>query len=85
MNAGYSRSVTAKQSGDHIGFVADAETKAAEQIEVRVGISYISAEQAKHNLEREIPGWEFDKLKASTRDSWNKALGSIDTVGGTER
>ena len=83
--SGSELSHTAKQSGDHIGFVADAETKAAEQIEVRVGISYISAEQAKHNLEREIPGWEFDKLKASTRDSWNKALGSIDTVGGTER
>lgn len=75
----------AKQSGDRIGFVADTATTAGEQIEVRVGISYISTEQAKQNLEREIPGWEFDKVKASTREAWNKALGSIDTVGGTER
>jgi predicted alpha-1,2-mannosidase len=74
-----------KQSGDHIGFVSDTETKAGEQIEVRVGISYISAEQAKQNLEREIPEWNFVKIKADTREQWNKALGSIDTVGGTER
>ena len=74
-----------KQDGAHVGFVTDAETKQGEQIEVRVGISYISVEQARRNLEREIPGWEFEKLKAELRDAWNKTLEGIDTVGGTER
>jgi putative alpha-1,2-mannosidase len=52
---------------------------------VRVGISYIGVEQAKRNLQREIPGWTFERVKADTRAQWNKALGGIDTVGGTER
>ena len=46
----------AKQVGDEIGFVSDAATTAGEQIDVRIGISYISEEQARLNLEREIPG-----------------------------
>ena len=75
----------AKQSGDHIGLVTDGSTKAGDVVEVRVGVSYISADQARRNLQREIPAWEFDKVKASTRDEWNKALGRVATVGGTER
>jgi predicted alpha-1,2-mannosidase len=83
--SGEELSHAAKQDGSRVGFVTDAETKPGEQIEVRVGISYISVEQARRNLEREIPDWEFEKLKANLRDDWNKALEGIDTVGGTER
>ena len=75
----------ATQAGDHIGFVSDSTTSANESIEVRVGISYISEDQARLNLEREIPDWNFDRVKSETRASWNKALDGIQTVGGTER
>jgi predicted alpha-1,2-mannosidase len=75
----------AKQAGDNIGMVTDTATTAGEQIEVRVGISYISTEQARRNLEREIPGWTFDRVKSQTRAAWNRALASIDISGGTER
>jgi predicted alpha-1,2-mannosidase len=74
-----------KQEGDRVGVVTDAATHAGEKIEVRVGISYISVEQAKRNLQREIPSWTFDKVKAETRTLWEQALGGLDTVGGTER
>jgi putative alpha-1,2-mannosidase len=36
--------------GDGIGFVSTQSTHAGEQIEVRVGLSYISADEAKRNL-----------------------------------
>lgn len=72
------------QSGDGIGFVATDPTTAGQQIEVRVGISYISADQARQNLQHEIPAWNFDSAKAATREVWNKALGQVATVGGTE-
>lgn len=76
---------TPRQSGDDIGFVADSTTKTGEIIEVKVGISYISTEQARRNLERDIPGWKFDQAKAAARDAWSDALGAIQVVGGTER
>ncbi len=75
----------ASANGNHVGFVSDAATQAGDVIEVRVGISYISAEQAKNNLDREIPTWDFAKVKNATRDEWNRALGKVDAVGGTEK
>jgi predicted alpha-1,2-mannosidase len=75
----------ASQSGDGIGFVTDDATTKDETIEVRVGISYISVDQARNNLNREIPNWTFDQVKAATRTEWNRALGGIETTGGTEK
>jgi predicted alpha-1,2-mannosidase len=75
----------AEQSGDNIGIVTDIATTAGEQIEVRVGISYISTDQARKNLEREIPKWTFDQVKLQSRTVWNNALSGIDVAGGTER
>ena len=82
---GDSISKIAKQAGDEIGFVSDMATTGGEQLEVRIGISYISEEQARLNLEREIPGWTFDRVKAATRAEWNNALAGIATIGGSER
>jgi predicted alpha-1,2-mannosidase len=76
---------TEKRSGDDLGFVADQATNNAEQIEVRVGISYISIDQARRNLQREIPQWNFNQVKTNTRAVWNKALGAMDIEGGSER
>jgi predicted alpha-1,2-mannosidase len=73
------------QSGNHIGFVANTATTQGERIEMRVGISYISVEQARRNLEREISGRTFEQVKASSRAVWNHALQSIRTTGGTEK
>ena len=74
-----------KVSGDRIGFVSSSATKAGEVIEVRVGISYISVEQAKRNLQREIPDWNFEATKEDSRRVWNDALGNIEITGGSER
>jgi predicted alpha-1,2-mannosidase len=72
-------------SGNQIGFVSIAATTSGEVIEVRVGISYISVEQAKRNLQREIPDWNFETVKQGSRRVWNDALGNIETAGGSER
>jgi predicted alpha-1,2-mannosidase len=74
-----------KQAGDSIGFVTDTATHNGEQVEVRVGISYISAEQAHRNLEREIPQWTFEQVRAKARSVWNDALSRVSIAGGTER
>ena len=75
----------AEQTGDSIGIVTDIETTAGEQIEVRVGISYIGTEQARKNLEHDIPKWTFDRVKTQTRQIWNNALAGLDVTGGTDR
>ena len=73
------------QSGDDIAFVTDSATRTGETIEIKVGISYISTEQARRNLERDIPVWKFDEAEAAARAAWNDALGAVQVVGGTDR
>ncbi|MEI9960310.1 MAG: GH92 family glycosyl hydrolase [Limisphaerales bacterium] len=52
-------------------------------LEFRYGISFISVEQAKKNLQREISKWNFNKIKRDAKDRWNDALGQIQVEGGT--
>jgi predicted alpha-1,2-mannosidase len=52
-------------------------------LEFRYGISFISVEQAKKNLQEQIPTWNFDKVKNSAKDRWNEVLGQIKVEGGT--
>lgn len=51
---------------------------------IRYGISFISEEQAKKNLEREIAAYDVDVVAKIARNDWNDALGKIQTQGGTE-
>jgi predicted alpha-1,2-mannosidase len=54
------------------------------ELEFRYGISFISTEQAKSNLEHEIPAPGFERVKAAAKDRWNKTLGQVAVEGGTE-
>lgn len=56
----------------------------ANVLEFRYGISFISVEQAKKNLRREIPEWGFDRVKGAAKARWNETLGRIVVEGGTE-
>ncbi|MCX6619498.1 MAG: GH92 family glycosyl hydrolase [Acidobacteria bacterium] len=82
---GNERSRAAKQSGDGVGFASDGTSGKGARVEVRVGLSYISVEQARKNLEREIPAWSFDSIKQQARATWNQTLSRIAVKGGTDR
>lgn len=53
-------------------------------IEFKVGISYISLEQARKNQQQELPDWDFEAAVSRARDAWNRALSAIEVEGGTE-
>lgn len=73
------------QTGNRVGYVSSLSTTAGEAVEVRVGISFISVEQAKRNLEEQIPDWDFAAVQQRARHVWDKALGQIQVTGGTSR
>ena len=58
-------------------------TAASKALEFRYGISFISIEQAKKNLSREIPASEFERIKEAGKKRWNETLGQIEVEGGT--
>lgn len=53
------------------------------ELGVRYGISFIDAEQAKKNLEREIAAYDVDVVAKTARNIWNEALGKIKIQGGS--
>lgn len=56
--------------------------KSTKKLTVRYGISFIDAEQAKANLERETANKTVAELQQEGKDEWNKALGKINVSGG---
>jgi predicted alpha-1,2-mannosidase len=56
----------------------------AKIIEFRYGVSFISVEQAKQNLHRELPSWGLERVKDEARTQWNDVLGRVAVEGGTE-
>ncbi len=54
------------------------------QILLKVAISPVSIEGARKNLKAEIPDWNFDKVRADAKNTWNKELAQIEISGGTD-
>ena len=66
-----------RAEGDHVGAVVSFETRAGEQVGVRVASSFISAEQAQLNLDREIGRDTFATTQAKAKAAWSRELNRI--------
>ena len=55
-----------------------------ECVKLRYGVSFISEEQAKNNLRREISDYDREALALKGRSEWNRALGKIEVEGGSD-
>ena len=71
-------------SGDDIGAWFSFDAAAGEQVEVRLGVSFVSIEGARRNLEAELSGKTFDQVRAEAEEKWNADLSRILVEGGTE-
>jgi len=78
-------SYTKEMSGDDVGAWFTFDTTEGEAIEVSIGVSFVSIENARLNLETEQPaGTTFDQIRAQARKKWNEDLSRILVEGGTE-
>jgi predicted alpha-1,2-mannosidase len=59
------------------------DTTSASTVTAKVGISYVSTDNASANLAQEIPDWNFATVKSAAHSAWNQALGKIQVAGGT--
>jgi predicted alpha-1,2-mannosidase len=49
-----------------------------------VGLSYVSIDGARANLQAELAGHSFDELRTAAQDAWEAALGRIRVDGGSD-
>lgn len=56
---------------------------ANKSITVKIGISYVSIENARLNLNTEIPDWDFERIKIEARTAWQNELSKIRVESGS--
>ena len=71
-------------SGDDIGVWFRYDTEEQAQIEVKIGVSFVSIENARENLDKEQPAFDFEGTVNAARSAWNKDLSRITVEGGTD-
>lgn len=59
------------------------ETPADSTLLMKLAISYTSTVNALANMTEELPGWDFEAVKADARNEWNSMLARIQVEGGT--
>ena len=76
-----------KTEGSQPGIITGAwlsfTTQQAQQVRMKIGISFVSVEQAKRNVTTEIPDFDFARVRASMVEAWNQALGVVELKGAT--
>jgi len=72
-------------SGDDIGYWFRYEDLAeGEQVMVQIGVSFVSIDNARENLEAEQNGFDFTAIQEAAAGAWQEALGRIRVTGGTD-
>jgi predicted alpha-1,2-mannosidase len=69
----------AESTGAWASFAPDTEV-----VELRVGTSFLSIEQARANLKAQIPAWDFAAVQRKLRATWNEKLSRISVEGATD-
>lgn len=70
--------------GEHIGIFGEFDTRKGEQVELKVGISYVDAEGAKRNFDAEVANKSFNKVRKEAFEQWNNALARVEVEGCTD-
>lgn len=67
------------------GAYVSFDVKAGETVQARIGGSFTNIEEARKNLESEIPTWDFDRVVEQSEAAWNKVLSKIEINASLEQ
>lgn len=70
--------------GKHSGVYFTFDLKNKKEVLYKIGVSYVSVENARENLRTENPAWNFAAVKQSAANKWNRYLGKIEVKGKNE-
>jgi predicted alpha-1,2-mannosidase len=73
------RTANGAGSGVYLQFASHADATML----LKVGLSYVSAANARANLAAENPGWDFDGVRAAAGATWNDLLNHAQATGGS--
>ena len=73
-----------EMAGDDLGYRFTYDAEDGEQICVQMGVSFVSCENARQNLEVEQPACNFDQVRAESHRQWEESLERVKVSGGSE-
>lgn len=74
------------KNGEHeVSVVNFADSKGNKPLELKIGFSFVSVDNAKMNLEKEMMDKSFAQVSGEADKIWEKLLSNIEVTGGTER
>ncbi len=65
-------------TGTDIRSILTFNSSDGSELIVKVGISPVSCEGARLNLEKEIPDWNFERVRSEAKTSWNNELAKFE-------
>ena len=71
-----------KVRGKHLGFFTEFPTRKGDKAMMKAGISFVSIDGARRNLESDIKGWNFDAVRKQARRLWADAMSRVSVKGG---
>ena len=66
-----------EMAGQNLKLFFDFSTEEEEKIKIKMALSPVSSAGALENMKKEIPGWDFEKVKKQSQEVWNNELNKI--------
>lgn len=73
-----------EMAGDDLGYRFTFDAEDGEQVCVQMGVSFVSCDNARQNLDAEQLGCNFDQVRDQAHRQWEEALERVKVSGGTE-
>lgn len=67
--------------GEYSGVYFTFDLGKKKKVQYKIGVSYVSVENARENLKAENSGWDFQQIQNLAEAKWNHYLGKIEVVG----
>jgi predicted alpha-1,2-mannosidase len=80
-NTRHDGGVQENASGEEPGAFVSFDLANDRTVRVRIGTSFTSVEEARKNLEAEMPDWRFDAAVTRARTAWENALSAVQVRG----
>ncbi len=74
-----------KNDKDIVSIVHFANNSGSESLEIKIGFSFVSIDNAKENLLKEIDRKSFSQIREEATQTWDALLSKIKVSGGTEK
>ncbi|URC10806.1 GH92 family glycosyl hydrolase [Flavobacterium sp. B183] len=66
-----------EMAGQNLKLFFDFDTEEGEKIKIKMALSPVSSAGAVENMKKEVPGWDFEKVKKQSQEVWNNELNKI--------